>query len=103
MLTIITMALATWRIASLLSNEYGPFDVFAKIRKWVGVELDELSQPYGSNMIARAFTCVWCLSVWVALAFTGVWLVNARLALIISLPFALSTAAILVEHYVSKD
>lgn len=66
----VIVTLATWRIASLLVNEDGPFDIFARFRKFIGVYYDYYSRKQGKNVVARAFTCVWCLSVWIALAAT---------------------------------
>lgn len=59
--------LMTWRISSLLvsDHERGPFDVFGRLRDAVGVTYDEYSQRVGSNELAKAFTCIWCMSVWV--------------------------------------
>jgi hypothetical protein len=59
--------LATWRLASLLVDEDGPFEVFAKLRDFVGVQYDAYSQPRGTNEVSKALTCIWCTSVWTAL------------------------------------
>jgi len=70
---IIILSLATWRLASLLVQEDGPFDVFGKLRHAAGVRYDERSVAYGTNPVAQALTCIWCASVWAAL---GMCLVN---------------------------
>lgn len=64
----IIVALATWRITSLIVREDGPYDIFAKFRKWIGVYYDELNIPQGKNVIAKGITCVWCASVWFSFA-----------------------------------
>lgn len=61
-LRIIILAFASWRLASLLVDEDGPFGVFDRLRRRVGVyRTGEMSQ------VALAFTCIWCMSVWAAL------------------------------------
>jgi hypothetical protein len=59
--------LATWRISSLLvsDHETGPFDLFGRLRDAVGVNYTADSRRVGSNELARVFTCIWCMSVWV--------------------------------------
>ena len=61
---LVILALATWRLSSLLVREDGPFDVFGKFRSAVGVKYDEHSRPYGTNPVAEALTCLWCTSIW---------------------------------------
>jgi hypothetical protein len=64
------LSLATWRIASLLARETGPFGIFTKLREVVGVKWKEEKGeliPYGENVISEAILCVWCSSVWIAL------------------------------------
>jgi hypothetical protein len=59
---VVLLGLATWRISSLLVNEDGPFYMFHRLRQWMGVyEAGEMRQT------ALLFSCVWCMSVWVAL------------------------------------
>jgi hypothetical protein len=106
--SLLILTLATWRISSFLvvdgdnEPENGPFDIFAKIRNWVGVRYDEYSQPYGTNVISKAMTCLWCFSVWIGIGLTAMWLICPATTLIFCLPFALSAGAIgikkLVEH-----
>lgn len=68
MLKYIRLALAAWRLASLLVVEDGPGDMFAIIRERAGVRYDTNGKPYGLNAVAQALTCLWCASVWTALA-----------------------------------
>ncbi len=59
--------LATWRITSLLSNDFekGPKDILRSLRHKLGVRWDEKSEPYGTTEIAKGLLCFWCCSVWV--------------------------------------
>lgn len=65
MLNLALGVLITWRITSMLVNEDGPADIFARLRDWLGVRYGEVSQPYGTNGVANALCCVWCTSIWV--------------------------------------
>ena len=95
---LILIALATWRVSSLLVFEEGPFMLLVKLRSLVGVYYDEFSEVQGKNVVARALTCVWCTSIWVALGFSV--LHYFGLAYWVALPFALSAAAIIIERIV---
>lgn len=64
--TLLVLSFAVWRISSLFVDEDGPGDIFAKIRYYVGVRYDQNSEAYGTNIVADAFTCLWCFSVWVS-------------------------------------
>lgn len=56
--------LVTWRIASLLVHEAGPFDMFGRLRDATGIAYDEQSQRYGKNVVAEMLLCLWCTSIW---------------------------------------
>jgi hypothetical protein len=51
----ILAALATWRVSFLLTQEDGPWDVFARLRR-----------ATANSMPGRALECLYCTSVWVA-------------------------------------
>jgi hypothetical protein len=95
---LILITLATWRVSSLLVFEDGPFLLLMKMRSLIGVYYDEYSEPQGNNVFARALTCVWCSSIWVALVFTVLYYFG--LAFWIAMPFALSAVAIIIERIV---
>lgn len=63
---LILASLATWRLASLIANEDGPFEIFALLRYRLGVRYDPHSRRYGTNALARGLVCLWCVSVWLA-------------------------------------
>lgn len=77
LLTLIISSIASWRIASLLQKENGPFNIFIKIRDYVGVtKVDDLplneqllypNEEYISNgtFFAEMISCIMCLSVWI--------------------------------------
>ena len=50
--------LAVWRIAHLLSQEDGPFDIVVKFRKL-----------FGQGFFGTLLDCFYCLSLWVAVPF----------------------------------
>ena len=80
----IILAFATWRLSSFVVNEYGPFEILAIIRakQWSG-----------------AFECIWCLSVWIGIFLTIFYWYTPSLIVLLCLPFALSTVAILVDKF----
>lgn len=92
------LTLATWRITSLLVNEYGPFNLLERMRYRLGVRYDESLQRIGTNVVAEAFTCMWCLSVWVGLVLSIALYAMPVLSVWLLLPFALSAGAIVIER-----
>ena len=54
----VVSALAVWRVSFLLARESGPWELLAGFRRILG-----------KSVLGGAFTCVKCLSVWVAIPF----------------------------------
>lgn len=96
--SIILAPFATWRISHILVHEEGPFDFAIKFRHLIGIRYNDMSEQYGTNMLARAFSCVWCLSVWVGFALTVLLLLLRDASAIIVYPFAFSALAIMANH-----
>lgn len=95
---LVVLALAVWRASSLLVQEEGPFEIFARFRYRIGVRYTKTNVAIGNNELAKLFTCVWCLSVWIgALAALAWWLAPGPVSLC-ALPFALSAGAILIDR-----
>lgn len=69
------IALAAWRLASLMVREAGPFGVFYRWREMIGVTHDQDGLPavWPGNGVAALFSCVWCMSVWTAVLAYVVW------------------------------
>jgi len=97
MLEFVVLALATWRIASLLAQEAGPFDVFPRLRKVTGVTYDADGVPHGTGVIAEGITCIWCNSMWVGIVVALAWWLAPDIAFWLALPFALSACAVLID------
>lgn len=97
---LLILALATWRLASLLAAEDGPFHILKRMRHLAGVKWDASSQPYGSNELAKGLICVWCNSVWIGLLLALAYVWQPDITRWYCLPLALSTAAVLVEQVV---
>jgi hypothetical protein len=96
-MTILVLVLATWRLTSLLVWEDGPFEVFARLRRLLGVRYDEKSQAVGTNWFAKGVICPACASVW----FGAFWAVAYLLwpdVWWVALPFALSAGAMILER-----
>lgn len=95
----IILALATWRVSSLLVNEAGPWSIFVKIREAAGIKHDTDGKVWlvPERFLAQILSCVWCASLWAGAGWTVLWWWSPFAARWIGMPFALSAAAILME------
>jgi hypothetical protein len=94
---LIVLALATYRLSSLLVDEEGPWELFERLRALAGMRYDALSRRYGTNQLSQALTCVWCTSVWVGGALALAYYVLGVTLIWLALPFALSAVACLLD------
>ena len=99
-MTIAVLILATWRLSSLLAQEAGPRDMFARLRERLGVWYDDTGDPQGDTVLAQGITCVWCSSVWVGVVLAAAYWLAPDVAFWLALPFALSAGAIVVHEVV---
>lgn len=95
-LEILVLALATWRISSLLANEEGIGGLWERLRLGLGVEYDENSERVAKTPIAEIAMCQWCNSLWIGLIWALFYRLSPEAAFFCALPFAFSTASILV-------
>jgi len=95
---LLILALAVWRVSSLLVREDGPWALLARLRYHAGVRYDESSLPYGDGVLGDLFICTWCMSVWIGLVTAVLYLVWPAPTLMAALPLALSAAAIIVDE-----
>ena len=98
---LVIYGMATWRVASLLVKESGPFDLLVHLRSLVGIQHDDNGDPYGypDNVLAQVLSCVWCTSIWVALFWMIFSLIFPVFALKCATVFSFSTAAILIDAF----
>lgn len=96
------LALAVWRISSLLVNENGPFDIFQRLRFSVGVRWHGASSVPETEL-AKVFLCLWCMSFWVGLLIALLFFWLPAFTLFCLMPFALSAVAIVIDKLISSD
>lgn len=104
MIEFLILGLATWRISSLVCNEDGPWYIFLRLRKWVGIQYDEVGRMsgYKENLLAGALSCLWCSSIWVAIFWAVFYLLLPQIALPFAGVFALSAIAIVIDKLVNR-
>lgn len=92
---------ALWRVSAMLSYERGPRDVFVRVRRAAGIVHDDEGEPvaWPETWAALVLSCVWCLSVNLAIVYVLLWLLAPDAARWLSLPFALSAGAICIERW----
>jgi hypothetical protein len=93
------LGLATWNISSLLVQEDGPFLIFARLRNRVGVRVSAEGIVYAENGFGELFTCIWCISRWVALVLALLFYFFPVSMAYICIILSLSTIAILVDRW----
>lgn len=82
------LILATWRIANLIVNEDGPYQMLAEFRH-KAVEHTHL------------FECLWCFSVWIGAIMAIAYFFYPAWTVLVALPFALSGGAIMVDRWIN--
>ena len=93
------LALAAWRLASLVANEDGPWQVFKRIREQAArwCKRYRFCSELG---LYEMFSCEWCNSIWIGAGLTLLHLWMGNTILYIALPLALSTVAIIIKYVV---
>lgn len=66
-LRLVVAALATYRLARLLTWDEGPAGLFVSFRRALGGEDIDLDTGQPATNLGRGVTCPHCLGVWVAL------------------------------------
>ena len=61
----------TYRVTAMFVYEVGPWNVFGRLRAWVGVYYDDYSNRKARSQFAALFNCHKCLSVWVGWGFAA--------------------------------
>jgi hypothetical protein len=92
---LLVLILATWRLTSLFTQELGPFDVFERLRDWVG---EQGHKNPVAREISRGLACFWCNSLWWATLLALLSLVAEPLPMLLLYALAASAGAILLEE-----
>lgn len=84
----------------MLVAEMGPFQMFARLRTLAGVSYTLEGEVVAPTVLAELFSCVWCMSRWIAAILTLLTLIMPTIMLWTMMIFAASTVAIFVERWV---
>jgi hypothetical protein len=87
-LDFLVLALATWRVAYMLTHEAGPFNVFQRLRERI--------PENGHGRLGDLLSCIWCMSVWVGAGCVVIWYAGL---LVVLYPFAASAGALMLMHF----
>lgn len=90
------LALATFRISSLIADEDGPLGLFEWLRGRVGVKRDERGDNYGTNNFAVGVVCILCNSVWVGVVVMALYIYLEQITVWVAFPLALSAVALII-------
>jgi hypothetical protein len=93
------LALAAWRLASLVANEDGPWQMFKRFRQ----RAEQWCQQYKFCRelgLYELVTCEWCNSIWIGVLLTALYLWIGEAILYVALPLALSTVTIIIKYIV---
>ena len=97
--TFFYLALAAWRLASLIANEDGPWQMFKRFRayaeKWC------MTYRFCRDLgLYELVSCEWCNSVWIGAGLTLLYIWLGETILYLALPLALSTVVIVIKYVV---
>ena len=102
-LHFIVSGVASWRIASMLVVERGPYAMFERLRDRLCVyelrRFEDSVDRIPVNEWAHLFGCVWCMSVWVTVPIFAFSFVSPYAVAML----AAMTTAIIVEHHLGHQ
>ena len=93
------LSLAAWRLASLIANEDGPWQIFKRFRQ----RAEDWCKRYkfcSELGLYELVSCEWCNSIWIGIGLTVLYFWMGDSILYIALPLALSTVAIVIKYVV---
>ena len=93
-LHLVVLALATWRLSSLISAEEGPYNIFGRFRIMIGIHYIGNGVD-AETELGKLFSCTWCLSIWIGAIASVAYVIYEPIVWIV-MPLALSAAAIIV-------
>ena len=97
--TFFLLSLAAWRLASLVANEDGPWQIFRRLRQ----HAENWCKQYkfcSELGLYELVSCEWCNSIWIGTGLTLLYLWIGDTILYVALPLALSTVAIVIKYIV---
>ncbi len=99
----IVYGLATWRLASLLVREDGPWGIFRELRELALIQHDEDGEIFliPHTFFGEMLSCVLCASIWVAFFWVVFWMAWPWMAIRVAIMFGFSTVAILIDQKVN--
>lgn len=89
----------------MLTNEPGPFDIILHIRRKAGIahNEDKIPEIFPPKFLPELFSCVYCMSIWVGLFYSLAWIFLPDLPkYLLTLPFALSGGAVLIDSLIER-
>jgi hypothetical protein len=97
--TFLYVSLAAWRLASLIANEDGPWQMFKRFRQLAEYWCNKYK--FCSDLgLHELVTCEWCNSVWIGAGLTLLYIWIGDALLYLALPLALSTVVIIIKYTV---
>lgn len=97
------LALAGWRLSSMVVNEAGPWHFFTWLRSRTGIQHDGDDPTIIPNrFFSNLLSCVWCFSMWTSLVWLICWFFFPEITIYFAMPFALSALIILLDKLISK-
>lgn len=89
-MTLIIYALACWRVSHLIVHEDGPADMILLSRAYLSGR---------SPVFKSLLSCVWCVSIWVAILIVTADALYPEITERAALIFALSALAVIIERH----
>ena len=75
LVSLVIIALGSWRLAWFLMRDGGPFGLMVEIRERMGLShtIDNVVLPYYGGFPGTLFICMWCMSFWTSALVFVVW------------------------------
>ena len=96
---ILLLVAATWRMASLICNEEGPFDIFGANRRAFR-RLHKRSAFFRATHLNSGINCEWCVSVWLAFPFLAMYTLYPQATIWYATALTLSTGTIFTKFVI---